>query len=363
MIIAAILGIAAFIFGAMQFLGILTMRRIHKRNRGTDRIKARLDLVRDYFKDPTLNKEDYDPFHSSINERAEEFSQDRKLKAGGLLAMTAAMNIFISFTFPWLIIFGVATLRVSLFEVPWLIIFAASLAFPIGVSTDIFRSYILTKRTEGIWELRVFEDKLDWSGNKVLSTLLGEGEISSWTDHYILLGLEEYGLKIRQKDNSQRIELKTRLKKAGSIELWKKWSSELISKISLEPSKIKELKTTLLQVLSEGELSIELVEKILAITGEKVKPLKKTRNQIRAVYDSQDRKWDFKFQRTSGDVVVIEKTEIEIPSEKNIEWHTAAVESKNLKLLKRFLRDHGFAKGTQTFGYPAFLMTKRQPSS
>jgi len=355
LIIGVILSIAAFVFCAMQILGILTMRRIQKRNLGTDRLKVRMDLVRKYFKDPKLKKKDYNPFHSSINELASELGKDRKLKAGGLLAMTAAMNIFISFTFPGLVIVGVAVLGFTLFEISWLVLFVFSLIIPFGVTADIVRSYILTRKTVGGWEFRVFGEKLDWSSNEEISKLLDESDTSKWTDYYILLDLDGVGLKIRQKASSQKVELKIRLAKRGKIGHWKKWSEYSVSKIIIEPLDIEEFRSTIIRTLSKGDFNIELANKILAITKENILSVTKTRKQARAVYDNKSGKWNIRFERTSADVVIFEKTEFEIHSVKGIKFQTAAVESKNLKLLDRFLRDHQFANGPYLLDYPAFL--------
>lgn len=334
-------------------IGWLTMLRILKRNKNTDKCKERLDLVRKLFREfdesETL-KESYWPYGKAKIKKP----GDREWGSGGLREMIIAMNSIITVV----IIVIVLELTRRIFYSTWIggyfIIFSGGILASVGAwkiqKWLVDRNVNKKSKSNGEpkrWEWRIFLKDL----NNIPWKSLVNGEKNpiegkfkhvkafNQSDCYFNLGTSNTGLKIRgiksnsSEKKSPKLELKVLQDKIGDIECWKKTISKSIINVPID----------------------NITDKI---------QISKARKRIRANYYKKTGNWKFYKKFISNPkVVIIEQTKgtvnIQEKVTKNIKFKTVSIESESFKLVQRFKKKFIQIENEDViiYSYPEYILS------
>jgi len=374
-------------------IGWLTMLRILKRNKNTDKCKERLDLVRELFRrfdTSGILEESYWPYGKAKIEKL----GDRKWGSGGLREMIIAMNSIITVVIIVIVLELIRRIFYSTWIGGYIIIVLGGILASIGAwkiqKWLVKRNVNKESNSKGEpkkWEWRVFSKDLN---NNPWKTLInGEKnpiedeftnvEFITQSDCYINLGASNAGLKIRgiesksSKKKTIKLELKVLLDKIGEIEYWKKYILKPITNAvddcrSISIDQILKLTKREIQNINlnkiKSQMIIDAMNNIINspqdnITSEIL--IIKERRRIRALYDKVNEKWRFNKNFISNpEVIIIEQTEGTIHlKEKPDNFWTFSIESESFKSLQRFKDSFSQIKNDnlESYSYPNYIMS------
>jgi len=374
----------------LLIIGWLTMLRILKRNKNTDRCKQRLDLVRQIFRKLDKSEilaESYWPYGKEKNKKPGE----REWGSGGLREMIMAMNSIIAVV----IIVIIFELLRRTFYSTWIggyIIIGLSgiLAF-FGVWK--IQKWLVKRNVKKKsksqeeakkWEWRVFSINSDVNPWKSMIN----GEVNSIgdkfknvetiirSDCYIDLGSPNAGLKIRGIESNKpkkfpiKMELKILLDKINELEYWKKFNIKpIINPKDFDIKRFLKMRKSEIKTLDMNnktkQMVIKAIERIINSPNNNMAiniHITKERQRIRALYDKYNLSWQFYKEFISNpSVVIIEKTKGTINiKEKIVKFLTFNLESESFKLLQRFKEKFVYINNDNltSYSYPNFIINR-----